>query len=68
MAARIGPHPDPKKNVWRISYGEIGGLSDEELLQRQPMKFEKMLPGHPTTVFYWLQMLRISVTHSAAWA
>ena len=47
MAARIEPHSDPKKNVWRISYGEQSGLSDEELLQRQPMKFEKMLPGNP---------------------
>ena len=47
MAARIGPHPDPKKNVWRISYGELSGLSDEELLQRQPWKFETMLPGNP---------------------
>ena len=47
MAARIGPHSDPKKNVWRISYGELSGLSNEELLERQPMKFEKMLPGNP---------------------
>lgn len=47
MAARIAPHPEPKKNVWRISYGELSGLSDEELMERQPMKFEKFLPGHP---------------------
>lgn len=47
MAARIGPDPDPKKNLWRISYGELPGLTDEELLERLPMKFEQMLPGHP---------------------
>ena len=47
MAARIGPHPDPKKNLWRISYGELPGLSNEELMERQEMKFEQMLPGHP---------------------
>ena len=47
MAARIGPDLDPKKNLWRISYGELPGLTDEELLERQPMKFEQMLPGHP---------------------
>ena len=47
MAARIGPHADPKKNLWRISYGELTGLSDEELMERLPMKFEQMLPGHP---------------------
>ena len=47
MAARIGAHEDPKKNLWRISYGELPGLTDEELMERQPMKFEQMLPGHP---------------------
>lgn len=47
MAARIGPHPDPKKNLWRISYGELPGLTNEELMERQEMKFEQMLPGHP---------------------
>lgn len=47
MAARIGPDPDPKKNIWRISYGELPGLSNDELLERQPMKFEQMLPGNP---------------------
>lgn len=47
MAARIAPHADPKKNLWRISYGELPGLSNEELMARQEMKFEAMLPGHP---------------------
>jgi len=47
MAARIGPHPDPKQNVWRISYGELPGLSNEELMARQEWKFEQMLPGNP---------------------
>lgn len=47
MAARIGPHPDPKQNIWRISYGELPGLSNEELMARQEMKFEKILPGNP---------------------
>lgn len=42
MAARISDD-----NMWRISYGELPGLSDEELLARQPMKFEAILPGHP---------------------
>ncbi|KAK5704579.1 hypothetical protein LTR17_021775 [Elasticomyces elasticus] len=47
MAARIGAHEDPKQNIWRISYGEKAGLSNEELMERQEMKFEQMLPGHP---------------------
>lgn len=52
MAARIAPHADPKKNVWRISYGEKPGLSDDELMSRQEMKFEAMLPGHPKPDHY----------------
>jgi len=42
MAAQI-----KSDGLWRVSYGELPGLTDEELLQRQPMKFEQMLPGHP---------------------
>lgn len=42
MAAKIS-----YDGLWRISYGELPGLSDEELLARQPMKFEAMLPGNP---------------------
>jgi 2-polyprenyl-6-methoxyphenol hydroxylase-like FAD-dependent oxidoreductase len=42
MAARIG-----KDGMWRISYGEVPGLSTEEYRKRLPWKFETMLPGHP---------------------
>ncbi|KKY14274.1 putative monooxygenase fad-binding protein [Diplodia seriata] len=42
MAARIS-----KDGMWRITYGDTAGLSREELLARQPAKFEKMLPGNP---------------------
>lgn len=42
MAAKIS-----HDNLWRISYGDLPGLSDEELLARQPMKFEAILPGNP---------------------
>jgi len=42
MAARIS-----NDGLWRISYGELPGLSREELIARQPKKFEQMLPGHP---------------------
>ncbi|CAK7238121.1 hypothetical protein SEUCBS140593_010347 [Sporothrix eucalyptigena] len=41
MAARIS-----KDGLWRITYGELTGLTREELIERQPMKFEKFLPGH----------------------
>lgn len=42
MAARIS-----KDGMWRVSYGELNGLTNEELIARQPVKFEQMLPGHP---------------------
>jgi hypothetical protein len=42
MAARIS-----NDGLWRVSYGEIPGLSRDEILARQPTKFEQMLPGHP---------------------
>lgn len=42
MASRIG-----KDGLWRVSYGDIPGLSREEYLERQPMKYEQMLPGNP---------------------
>jgi len=41
MFAEIKRSPE----LWRVSYGEKAGLSDEELLARQPMKFDAFLPG-----------------------
>ncbi|KEF59448.1 uncharacterized protein A1O9_04292 [Exophiala aquamarina CBS 119918] len=42
MASRIS-----KDGLWRVSYGETSGLTREQYLERQPMKFERMLPGNP---------------------
>lgn len=42
MAAKISA-----KGMWRISYGELPGLSTEELIARNAMKFEQILPGNP---------------------
>ncbi len=42
MAARIG-----KDGLYRITYGEIPGLSLEQMKERQPWKFKEMLPGNP---------------------
>jgi 2-polyprenyl-6-methoxyphenol hydroxylase-like FAD-dependent oxidoreductase len=42
MAARIS-----KDGLYRITYGELPGLTSEELRERQPAKFKAMLPGHP---------------------
>ncbi|KAK3988698.1 hypothetical protein QBC44DRAFT_397563 [Cladorrhinum sp. PSN332] len=40
--------------LYRVTYGEIGGLSYEELKERQPGKFKTMLPGNPTPDKYQL--------------
>jgi len=42
MAARI-----TDDGLWRVTYGEIPGLSRDEILARQPVKFATILPGHP---------------------
>ncbi|KAF9891619.1 hypothetical protein FE257_003630 [Aspergillus nanangensis] len=49
MASRI-----TRDGMWRVSYGEKGGVSNEELKARQPMKFQQMLPGNPTPDQYRL--------------
>ncbi|KAH9894710.1 FAD binding domain-containing protein [Xylariomycetidae sp. FL2044] len=42
MAAKITPD-----GMYRVTYGESPGLSWEEMKERQPWKYEIMLPGHP---------------------
>ena len=42
MAARIS-----KDGLWRITYGDKPGLTREELIERQPMRFREFLPGNP---------------------
>ncbi len=43
LAARIG-----KDGMYRVSYGEKAGYSRDQLIARQPLKYELLLPGHPT--------------------
>lgn len=33
--------------LWRVSYGEVAGLTLEQYRARQPEIFEKILPGNP---------------------
>ncbi len=42
LAARIG-----KDGMYRVSYGEKPEYNREELIARQPLKYELLLPGHP---------------------
>lgn len=36
-----------KGGLWRVTYGDIAGLSEEEYLERRIKAFERLLPGHP---------------------
>ncbi|PMD49073.1 FAD/NAD(P)-binding domain-containing protein [Hyaloscypha variabilis F] len=49
MAAKI-----TKDGLWRVTYGEVMGCSDEELVDRQASKFEKMILGAPQPSDYKL--------------
>jgi 2-polyprenyl-6-methoxyphenol hydroxylase-like FAD-dependent oxidoreductase len=49
MAARI-----TNDGMWRVTYGEIGGLTKEQYIERQPAKYKEMLPGHPEPSEYRL--------------
>jgi len=42
MAAKI-----TRDGLYRITYGDTPGLTEEQYRERQPWKFETMLPGHP---------------------
>jgi hypothetical protein len=42
MAAKI-----TNDGLWRVTYGDDAGLSREELIKRQPARYEKILPGNP---------------------
>ncbi|KAF2679763.1 FAD/NAD(P)-binding domain-containing protein [Lentithecium fluviatile CBS 122367] len=42
MAAKI-----TNDGLWRVTYGDDAGLGRDELVKRQPMRYEKILPGNP---------------------
>jgi hypothetical protein len=50
MAAKI-----TNDGLWRVTYGDDAGLSREELIKRQPARYEKILPGNPKPDEYKLQ-------------
>ncbi|CAK7207829.1 hypothetical protein SEUCBS139899_010644 [Sporothrix eucalyptigena] len=49
MAAKI-----TKDGMWRVTYGDLPGLTRDELIARQPEKFKTILPGHPDPSGYKL--------------
>lgn len=36
-----------KTGLWRVTYGDTPGLTREEYIQRQPMRYQEILPGNP---------------------
>jgi 2-polyprenyl-6-methoxyphenol hydroxylase-like FAD-dependent oxidoreductase len=44
-----------KTGLWRVTYGDISGLENEEYLKRRDWHFEAMLPGHPKPGEYKIQ-------------
>ncbi|KAF2741878.1 FAD/NAD(P)-binding domain-containing protein [Sporormia fimetaria CBS 119925] len=42
MAAKI-----TTDGLWRVTYGDDANLTREEIVERQPMRYEQILPGNP---------------------
>lgn len=47
MAAKIS-----KDNLWRVTYGDVPGLTKEQYVERLPARYEKILPGNPKPSVY----------------
>jgi 2-polyprenyl-6-methoxyphenol hydroxylase-like FAD-dependent oxidoreductase len=47
LIAKRGKPAGAEGNLWRVTYGDVPGLSDEEYIARRPTAFRKILPGHP---------------------
>ncbi|OQU98884.1 hypothetical protein CLAIMM_04596 [Cladophialophora immunda] len=44
-----------QQGTWRVSYGEKGSLSHDELYERMPAKLQRILPGNPTPDQYTIE-------------
>jgi 2-polyprenyl-6-methoxyphenol hydroxylase-like FAD-dependent oxidoreductase len=53
-----------KGGLWRVTYGDVGGLSDEEYLERRAWHFEKILPGHPKPEEYRIEQTNMYKIHN----
>jgi 2-polyprenyl-6-methoxyphenol hydroxylase-like FAD-dependent oxidoreductase len=53
-----------KGGLWRVTYGDVGGLSDEEYLARRPERLERMLPGNPKPEEYEIKNTNIYKMHN----
>ena len=50
--------------LWRITYGDIDGFTDEEYIKRRATRLEKMLPGNPKPEQYRLGDTHIYKMHN----
>jgi len=47
-----------------VTYGDVGGLTDDEYLERRPKRLEKMLPGRPKPDQYRVEATNIYKMHN----
>lgn len=52
------------RGLWRVTYGDDGGLTDEEYLERRPRRLERMLPGNPKPDQYHIEGTNIYNMHN----
>ncbi|KAF4539231.1 uncharacterized protein LTHEOB_10395 [Lasiodiplodia theobromae] len=51
--------------LWRVTYGDpVVGLTDEEYLERRPMHFKAILPGHPDPEQYRIEQTNLYQIHN----
>ena len=53
-----------KGGLWRVTYGDVGGLTDEEYLERRAWHFEKIFPGHPKPGEYRIEQTNMYKIHN----
>lgn len=49
--------------LWRVAYGDVAGLTSEQLKERLPSKFRKILPGSPEPAEYQITNFGIYQMH-----
>lgn len=53
-----------KGGLWRVTYGDIPGLTEDEYKARRPAILQKLLPGHPEPDQYRVEQNNSYNTHN----
>ncbi|KAH8745933.1 hypothetical protein BGZ57DRAFT_946178 [Hyaloscypha finlandica] len=53
-----------KGGLWRVTYGDVGGLTEEKYLERRAWHFEKIFPGHPKPGEYRIEQTNMYKIHN----